>query len=64
MVVGHLEWGGEVPQGAAVLLPAEKLHLLSVSAVEPAALWKVSFIRGTDFHFDSLLLREYSGEHF
>lgn len=47
---------GKVPKGTAVFFKTEKPHLLAVS-LEPIALWKVSFIRRTDFHFDSLLLQ-------
>lgn len=57
MVAGHGALG-KVPKGAALLL-ADKLHLLAFSP-EPTALWKVSFIRSTDFHLYSLMLQEYS----
>lgn len=61
MVAGRGAWG-KVPEGAAVLLPADKPHLLAVSP-ELVVLWKVSFIRNTDFHLDSLLLQEYAQEY-
>ena len=57
MVAGRGAWG-KVPEGAAVLLPADKPHLLAVSP-QPVAL---SFIRNMDFRLDSLL-QEYAQEY-
>lgn len=53
MVAGRGALEGKVPEGAAVLFPADKPHLLAGS-LEPTAPRKVSFIRSADFHLDPL----------